>query len=62
MLTPLSDIEAEIKNRNISHARNLLDRAVTHLPRVDKLWYKYLYVYVHLFPLVLIYTTTFLTR
>ncbi len=29
-------IEAEMKTRNINHARNLLDRAVTILPRVDK--------------------------
>ncbi len=33
-----------MKNRNINHARNLLDRAVTILPRVDKLWYKYVYM------------------
>ena len=26
------------------HARNLLDRAVTILPRVDKLWYKYVHM------------------
>ena len=37
-------IQAEIKNRNINHARNLLDRAVTRLPRVPSLWYQYLYV------------------
>ena len=37
-------IEAEMKSRNINHARNLLDRAVTILPRVDKLWYKYVYM------------------
>lgn len=36
--------EAEMKTRNIMHARNLLDRAVTILPRVDKLWYKYVYM------------------
>lgn len=33
-----------MKTRNINHARNLLDRAVTILPRVDKLWYKYVYM------------------
>lgn len=33
-----------MKCRNINHARNLLDRAVTRLPRVDKLWYKYVYM------------------
>ena len=37
-------IEAEMKTRNINHARNLLDRAVTILPRIDKLWYKYVYM------------------
>ena len=37
-------IEAEMKTRNINHARNLLDRAVTILPRVDKIWYKYVYM------------------
>ena len=39
-----SYIEAEMKTRNINHARNLLDRAVSVLPRVDKLWYKYVYM------------------
>uniref|UniRef100_A0A8H7TNM9 Pre-mRNA-splicing factor Syf1/CRNKL1-like C-terminal HAT-repeats domain-containing protein n=1 Tax=Bionectria ochroleuca TaxID=29856 RepID=A0A8H7TNM9_BIOOC len=33
-----------MKSRNINHARNLLDRAVALLPRVDKLWYKYVYM------------------
>jgi crooked neck len=33
-----------MKHRNVQHARNLLDRAVTILPRVDKLWYKYVYM------------------
>ena len=36
--------EAEMRGRNVNHARNLLDRAVTILPRVDKLWYKYVYM------------------
>jgi crooked neck len=35
-------VTAEIKSRNINHARNLLDRAVTILPRVDKMWFKYI--------------------
>ena len=30
--------EMEMKNRNINHARNLFDRAVTLLPRVDQFW------------------------
>lgn len=34
-------IQFELSNKNISHARNLLDRGVTTLPRVDKLWYLY---------------------
>ena len=33
-----------MKTRNINHARNLLDRAVSILPRIDKLWYKYVYM------------------
>jgi crooked neck len=37
-------IESEMKSRNINHARNLLDRAVTILPRIDALWYKYVYM------------------
>jgi crooked neck len=37
-------IDAELKERNIMHARNLLDRAVTILPRIDKLWFKYVMV------------------
>ena len=34
----------ELKARNISHARNLFDRAVTLLPRIDQVWYKYVYL------------------
>ena len=37
-------IHAEIQTRNINHARNLLDRATTRLPRESKLWYKYVYM------------------
>ncbi|KAH9915734.1 pre-mRNA-splicing factor CLF1 [Fomitopsis serialis] len=33
-----------LKGRNVQHARNLFDRAVTLLPRVDQLWYKYVYL------------------
>lgn len=36
--------EFELRNENINHARNILDRAVQLLPRVDLLWYKYVYV------------------
>ena len=28
----------EIRNKNINRARNIYDRAVTLLPRVDQLW------------------------
>jgi hypothetical protein len=33
--------EMEMKNKFINHARNVWDRAVVLLPRVDQLWYKY---------------------
>ena len=33
-----------MKARNISHARNLFDRAVTLLPRIDQIWYKYVFL------------------
>lgn len=34
-------IEMELLHRNINHARNLLDRGVTLLPKTDKLWFMY---------------------
>lgn len=34
-------IELELAHKNINHARNLLDRAVKTLPRVNKLWFLY---------------------
>lgn len=34
----------ELKARNVAHARNLFDRAVTLLPRIDQIWYKYVYL------------------
>lgn len=34
-------VEMELLHRNINHARNLLDRAVTSLPYTNKLWYMY---------------------
>jgi crooked neck len=40
----LAYIDAELKHRNINHARNLLNRAVGILPRVDKFWYKFVYM------------------
>jgi hypothetical protein len=30
--------EMEMKNKFINHARNVFDRAVTLLPRVDQFW------------------------
>lgn len=36
--------EQELKVRNVQHARNLFDRAVSILPRVDQLWYKYVHL------------------
>jgi len=40
----LAYIDAEIKHRNINFARNLLNRAVSTMPRVDKFWYKFVYM------------------
>ncbi|PNF41875.1 hypothetical protein B7P43_G15716 [Cryptotermes secundus] len=34
----------EVRNRQVNHARNLWDRAVTVLPRANQLWYKYTYM------------------
>jgi len=34
----------EMKNKQINHARNLWDRAVTILPRANQFWYKYTYM------------------
>ena len=34
----------KLKSRNVQHARNLFDCAVTLLPRIDQLWYKYIYL------------------
>jgi hypothetical protein len=34
----------ELKARNVQHARNLFDRAVTLLPRINQIWYKYVYL------------------
>ena len=36
--------EMEMRGRFIAHARNVWDRAVTLLPRVDQLWYKYVHM------------------
>ncbi|PWA45011.1 crooked neck-like protein 1 [Artemisia annua] len=34
----------EMRNKFLNHARNVFDRAVTLLPRVDKLWSKYIHM------------------
>ncbi|CAH6723664.1 pre-mRNA-splicing factor Clf1p [[Candida] jaroonii] len=34
-------IKFELSNNNINHARNILDRAITTLPHVEKFWYMY---------------------
>lgn len=31
--------EMEMKNRQVNHARNIWDRAITILPRVNQFWY-----------------------
>lgn len=36
-------MEMELRLRNVQHVRNLFDRAVTLLPRMDRLWCKYVY-------------------
>ena len=36
--------EMEMKHRFVNHARNVWDRAVGLLPRVDQLWYKYIHM------------------
>ena len=33
-----------IRNRQVNHARNVFDRAVTILPRANQFWYKYTYM------------------
>lgn len=32
--------EMEMRHRFVNHARNVWDRAVSLLPRIDQLWYK----------------------
>ena len=36
--------EMEMRLRNINRARNVWDRAVAILPRVDQFWYKYTFM------------------
>jgi crooked neck len=34
----------EMRHRFVNHARNVWDRAVSLLPRIDQLWYKYVHM------------------
>lgn len=43
-ISRLKYTEMEMRNRQVNHARNLWDRAVTILPRVSQFWYKYTYM------------------
>jgi crooked neck len=36
--------ELEMRNRQVNHARNLWNRAVTVLPRANQFWYKFTYM------------------
>jgi len=36
--------EMEIRLKNVNHARNIWDRAVAILPRMDQLWYKFVFM------------------
>lgn len=36
--------EMEMRHRFVNHARNVWDRAVSLLPRIDQLWYKYIHM------------------
>ena len=36
--------EMEMTHKNVNHARNVWDRAVSLLPRVDQFWYKYIHM------------------
>ena len=34
----------ECRYKQINHARNIFDRAITIMPRVNQFWYKYTYM------------------
>ena len=36
--------ESEMRNRHVNQARNVWDRAVTLMPRVDQFWFKFVYM------------------
>ena len=42
--TWLKYVDMEMRNKYVNHSRNLWERAVTLLPRVDQFWYKYSYM------------------
>jgi crooked neck len=44
LLCSLQYAEMEMRHRFVNHARNIWDRAVSVLPRVDQLWYKYIHM------------------
>ena len=33
-----------MKYKFVNHARNVYERACKYLPRIDKLWFKYIYM------------------
>ncbi len=35
----LKYVEMEMRNKFLNHARNVFERAVDYLPRVDQFWY-----------------------
>ncbi|KAG2359468.1 hypothetical protein BDR07DRAFT_1414879 [Suillus spraguei] len=39
-----TEMEMKLKSRNVRYASNPFDRAISLLPRVDQLWYKYVYL------------------
>ena len=36
--------EMEMRLRQVNHARNVWDRAITIMPRANQFWYKYTYM------------------
>ncbi len=43
-VSSLQYAEMEMRHRFVNHARNVWDRAVSLLPRMDQLWYKYIHM------------------
>jgi crooked neck len=42
--TWLKYVDMEMRNKFVNHARNIWERAVAYMPRVDQFWYKYSYM------------------